>query len=193
MTHPSLSAKAFLSYQSQRLGLRWTVIRFSVQATVFWTLAILAGSWLQYWHLAPLWWAFLVAWAFLALPGLVTHIQLISDVLAYAVSGKTYFFPRVLAATETDEYDRRLRQLPRHIKPLVSVFLYAAYTSPLMGVALWCVVVLLRLPAKAHAEQRAIAAQEIRLAIATARRIEFAGAEDWAGRLGLGVSHNQAA
>lgn len=178
--------RRFGADQVRRLALRWVVVRYSFLAAVFWCLAIVAGAWLEHFGLGAVAWFLLAVWCYFALPGLLVQIQYLVDVASYVLTGETLFFPRILEMVEHGRARQRIEELPpsaqRFVHATRRVFLFAGNTSPLIGVAFWALIVLLRMPASAHVRQPVTSRAEVRAALRMARRIEFAAVEGFAWR-----------
>jgi hypothetical protein len=157
-----------------RLETRWLVVRYAVMAMSFWTGVVVLGAWLQHFDLVWIWRLLEVAWLYFMLPGIIVHLQMITDLLNYAATGNTRFFPLMQELVDSGEADRRMEALPpaakRFVKATAPIFALAAFTSPLVAPALWAVVVLVRMPASAHS--RAGARGDAKRALRMAKRIE---------------------
>jgi hypothetical protein len=165
-----------------RLETRWLVVRYAALAMVFWTGVVLLGAWLHHFGLVWVWRTFEVVWFYFMLPGIIAHLQMITDLLNYAATGTTRFFPLMQELIESGEVDRRFEQLPpetkRFLKFTMPIFSVAAITSPLIAPALWAMVVLVRMPASAHA--RAASRGDAKRALRMAHRFEASSVEEFA-------------
>lgn len=179
----------FAKVQAARLELRWAVIRYALQCVAFWTAALIAGAWLSHWGLSAVAWMLLVVWLYFCIPALLWQSQFILDVVNYALTGKTEYFPLTLALIESGcTKEQRGEMKPSasaFVKWTMPIFALAAATTPIATAAIWSLIVLLRVPAGPHepttapdAERRA----SIRAAIQLSKKVESAAVEAFAQR-----------
>jgi hypothetical protein len=180
---PTVTFRDFLRDQGRRALVRWFTLRYSVIAVAFWTLALTLGAWLTHWGLAWLAWALLLAWTYFALPALMVQVQAIVDVLGYYITGRTHFYPLLLELANTEEFRRKTDPLSpgaqRFLRRTERLFVFAGNTTPIVGIAVWAFIVLVRMPARAHVR---VTRTELKHAVSTARHIESVAAHEFAGR-----------
>lgn len=182
---PASSPKSFWQEQTDRLAVRWFVVQHALFSTAFWTLVILAVAWLRHFGVGFLIWPAAVVWFYLALPGLLLDAQLILDAANYGLTKTVYFFPILLAMATADVVEQRMAQLTptgrQTLRRLLPLFRVAHFTSPIIGPATWCFVVLLRTPE--HLRQpKATVREEIRETSAIGRRMTYTVSEGYAER-----------
>lgn len=151
---PKLSWGFFWHWQRVRLEFRVQLLVRALIAATFWTVVL--GLFARYTgqdYLALM--LFLGVWVFFAWPTLGFHFVVFADLVNYLVTGKAYLM-RVfgeMRAERTQTHEEWLRHLKQE-HPFLYLYtrlaMLASYTSPLGPVAIWCALVLKRLPEDAY-------------------------------------------
>lgn len=181
-----LTVKRFLTEQMRRLEVRWFVVQFALLSLGFWTLAILASSWLIALGIGWLRWPLFLVWLVLALPAIVTQLQLLVDILSYGITGRLHFYPLMLEMVNSGEYERRLAMLPpdvqRFIAAVSPITTAVAFTTPFIALTIWSAIVLVRTRGVEQIEidRRIIRKHEMRRALELTRRFETATVAEFA-------------
>ncbi len=192
MEYPTTERLTFWQEQTRRLELRWAIVAYSLISLAFWAAAILVIAWLRAVGLDALAWVLGGVWLYFASPTLYVHAQFMIDAIGYAVTGHTYFFPvlreRLKNPPALDTLTPQARVVFDRLWPY---FRAASFTSPLVGPATWCLVVLARMPSSAH-ERRPSTRAETRRAIRIGQGIEYIVSEGYTG-MQLAMVHGRRA
>jgi hypothetical protein len=158
----------FWQLQARRFELRFMVMRYALVSVLFWTFAMLVVAWLRTIGLEAVAWIAGIIWLYFAVPTLYVHAQFILDVLGYAIMRRTYFFPELRKMAEDEEAEpRRIAAMTPRARAvylaLRPYFRAASFTSPLVGVATWSLIVLVRMPSSAHLQRTEARSEMIRV------------------------------
>jgi len=159
---PNLSWKFFWHWQRIRLEFRALMLWRAFVVALFWTvvlgaLARFAGPG------STALWIVLGVWAVVAWPTIVFDLIIFADLINYLVTGRAYLMRTFdeIRKQRTQTHSEWLEQMHRDSP---SLYLYtrlaklASHTSPLGPLAMWCALVIKRLPEEAYVTEERPAA-----------------------------------
>jgi hypothetical protein len=151
MTRRELDIPRFVHVQQHRAALRVTVTLFSLAPLAFWLAVAIGMSYLDVAGFAWVGWLLVTVWGVLSAPVLLVHLSLLLAVVVYGLTQQLLLqpLPDVLEQAAVQRAaEERLPADARAVTRVVGRVLHVLqYTSPLMGVSLWALVVLARIPA----------------------------------------------
>lgn len=149
--------RAFWSRQGLRVLIRWEIIKCGIVSGVFWTVMIIACSWLEHSGHGYLGATFVGLWVGFMAPALFFEFTVLADLGHYLAFGRVFFVPKLIEESKSQNPPRtrvRLRELTPVRRALATVAILAGMTSPLSCLTTWVLVVLVRLPQETHADDR---------------------------------------
>jgi hypothetical protein len=173
---------------ARRLAMRWLVMKYTVGAMLFWSAFFVGSAWLRHWGVGGVAAILFGVWLYFALPALYIQLQLMLDLLSFGLTRTTYFFPLLRAMANAGIAEDRVAAMSTRQRAafdrLQKAFVFAGNTSPLIGVSFWALIVLARLPERAHQRRSGDVASfsELRRIAALGRKIELAITEPFASR-----------
>lgn len=142
-------------WQVPRLQFRAALVWEGIKACLFWVVLLAIGVRLSasgfQWATAGLF----LLWFFFAIPTLAIQCAIFADLFNYIFTKRVYLlrtFERSRAETteSADTALARIRLSNPGLYHYLRIAIAAANTSPLTPLAMWAMLVLLRLPSKAH-------------------------------------------
>lgn len=147
---PTDTVRSFLRYQFFRAKVRFRTLFLGIEAALFWFVALLAAAWMSEKGFGLLAVILLTLYIIASLPALLIQVLLICDLVIFALSRKSVFYPAMHALSAVPEgtvkRNSRNRSILRGIAQLTT------RTSPLAPIGFWAMIVLARLPQSAYVQ-----------------------------------------
>jgi hypothetical protein len=136
----------WLRYQKARVHVRLLALARAACAAIFWTVALITGTWLVHWELGWLARLLLIAWITVSLPAIMLQVAMLLDVMNYVVTRRILVLPYLheVLGSESAQNNSPVGRITDWVAAIALV------TSPLSGVATWSFHVLSDLPQSAR-------------------------------------------
>jgi hypothetical protein len=154
MSIPNVGWNFFWNWQLVRLEFRALLLWRALVAATFWTVVFgILARFVTGEFLAIM--ITIGVWGFFAWPTIASHLIVFADLVNYLVTGKAYLMRAFaqMRAERSQSHEEWLEEL-KDEAPLTYVYarvaMMASYTSPLGPLAMWCALLLKRLPDNAY-------------------------------------------
>jgi hypothetical protein len=153
-----LHGLTFWGWQRLRLRFRALVLWEGVKAGAFWVLLLAIAAYLAAAGFAWVAALLLAIWLFFALPTLAIQAAIFADLFNYTFTRRVYLL-RTFERLRKEQVESQEMALARIRVTQPGLYWYlrgasaASNTSPLTPLSLWAMLVLLRLPSKAHSPE----------------------------------------